>query len=65
MKDPCENCTTRKAYAKAFDMHFWGADCPYVCDRYEKYDKEKEEQIVNDCVQIGEMESEIRTVLQS
>ena len=27
----------RKFYAKAFDMHFSGEDCPYVCEEYEQY----------------------------
>ena len=32
MTDKCKDCPRRKYYAKAFDMHFWGEDCPYVCE---------------------------------
>ena len=42
MESPCKNCMERKFYAKAFDMHFSGEDCPYVCEEYERYKKEKE-----------------------
>lgn len=41
MKDtnnhPCEHCKTRKFFAKRFDMHFYGEDCWYECERYEKW----------------------------
>ena len=34
---PCNDCPTRKAYAKLFDMHIWGEDCPYVCEKYDEW----------------------------
>ena len=37
MEAPCKNCQTRKAYARAFDIHFWGEDCPYECEEYEHW----------------------------
>ena len=46
MKDtnnhPCESCKTRKFFAKRFDMHFYGEDCWYKCERYEKWKTEQE-----------------------
>ena len=42
MKDPCKNCHDRQWYARRLDIHFWGEDCPYVCEEYERYKKEKE-----------------------
>ena len=41
MENPCKNCMERKFYAKSFDMHFSGEDCPYECEEYERYKKEK------------------------
>ena len=41
MENPCKNCMERKFYAKAFDMHFSGEDCPYICEEYERYKEEK------------------------
>lgn len=41
MENPCKNCMERKFYAKTFDMHFSGEDCPYQCEEYEQYKKEK------------------------
>ncbi len=32
MTDKCKNCPTRKAFAKEHDVHFYGEDCPYVCE---------------------------------
>ena len=40
-KCPCEHCETRKFFAKRFDMHFYGEDCWYECEKYEQW-KEKE-----------------------
>ena len=30
--EKCRKCTTRKFYAKMFDMHFDWVDCPYDCE---------------------------------
>ena len=38
---PCESCHTRKTYARLFDIHFFGEDCPYVCEKYDKWKKEQ------------------------
>ncbi len=43
MDDPCKNCKVRKWYAKRMGIHFWGEECFYECDEYEKYKKEKGE----------------------
>lgn len=37
MIEPCKNCHIRKMYAKTFDAHFWGEDCPYECEKYERW----------------------------
>ena len=37
MEDPCKNCPTRKMYARSFDLHFWGDDCPYECKKHKIY----------------------------
>lgn len=34
---PCVNCPTRKTYARIFDVHISGEDCPYECEAYMKY----------------------------
>lgn len=34
---PCWNCEIRKYYARRFDLHIWAEDCPYVCERLEKW----------------------------
>lgn len=44
MERPCDNCDTRKAYARMFDMHFFGDDCPYQCDTFDKWKRQQEEQ---------------------
>lgn len=46
MECPCKNCSTRQFYAKKFDIHIWGDDCPYECERYNAYcaDGERKEQ---------------------
>lgn len=38
---PCDGCDIRKAYAR-MDLHFSGEDCPYECDEYEAWKKERE-----------------------
>ena len=30
---PCEKCKVRKGYARRFNIHFWGDDCPYECKK--------------------------------
>lgn len=37
MNCPCEKCDTRRTYAKCFDIHIWGDDCPYECEEYENW----------------------------
>lgn len=37
MESPCNNCPEKQLYARMFDMHFSGADCPYECEKYERY----------------------------
>ena len=39
----CENCRTRKAYAKVFDAHFDWRDCPYECEYAKEREKEEKE----------------------
>lgn len=34
---PCKDCDTRKTYALLFDVHISGDDCPYVCEKYERW----------------------------
>lgn len=34
---PCATCSARKYYAKAFDFHVWGEDCPYQCPKYDQW----------------------------
>lgn len=41
-ESPCLNCATRKYYARCFDFHFSGDDCPYNCMEYEFYKARKE-----------------------
>ena len=37
MEDPCKNCPDRQWYARRLDIHFWGEDCPYECEEFERY----------------------------
>lgn len=37
MESPCNNCPEKQLYARIFDIHFSGADCPYECEEYERY----------------------------
>ena len=32
----CEKCKIRIWYAKRLDIHFWGDDCFYECEKYER-----------------------------
>ena len=34
---PCYDCPIRKAYARRFDMHVWGEDCPRRCEEFEEW----------------------------
>ena len=43
MEMPCWNCEIRKWYVRRLDAHFFGEDCPYVCERYERWKDEREE----------------------
>ena len=43
MEYPCKKCGSRQWYARRLDIHFWGEDCPYICEEYEQYKAEKEE----------------------
>ena len=43
MKRPCDDCSTRKFYAKKFDIHFSGEDCPYYCEEYDKWKDSRED----------------------
>ena len=54
MTPPCENCPTRKMYARTFDAHFSGEDCPYECEEYERW-KAFKEVLNNADVQNGEV----------
>ena len=38
-KRPCDECETRKYYAK-FDLHIAGEDCPYYCQKYDEWKDE-------------------------
>lgn len=41
-KYPCTDCDMRKIYAILFDFHISGEDCPYKCEKWERYKAEKE-----------------------
>lgn len=46
MTDPCKDCSIRKKLERRFDIHIWGEDCFYDCEKYEAYkaaQKAKEE----------------------
>ena len=40
---PCDKCPERKLYARMFDMHISGEDCPYTCEEYEKWKAERKD----------------------
>lgn len=42
---PCQKCEVRKMYAKRFDMHIYGDDCPYVCPKFDKWQDEKRKEV--------------------
>lgn len=50
MTDPCKDCPERQTYARMFDMHFWGSDCPYICEERTKYDEWLEAQKEDDAL---------------
>lgn len=33
MNTNCQNCPIRKFYALCFDIHFYGEDCPFKCEK--------------------------------
>ena len=37
--NPCQRCQLRQYYAREYDMHFYGEDCPYRCDAYEEWNR--------------------------
>lgn len=41
MENPCDKCPTRITYALMFDVHMFGEDCPYCCDKWERYKSER------------------------
>lgn len=43
---PCEECELRSAFAHEFDAHFWGDDCPYICEQYKVWRFQHEHQSV-------------------
>lgn len=43
MEAPCKNCQTRKMYARIFDAQIWGEDCPYDCEKYERWKETQNE----------------------
>lgn len=46
---PCDECDTRRTYALMFDVHISGEDCPYECDKYERYKIERKDDEQTDC----------------
>ena len=38
---PCLKCKIRIGYAKTFDIHFWGDDCPRVCDEFKEWNRQE------------------------
>lgn len=47
-ENPCRSCLVREIYAKMFDIHISGEDCPYFkctfgieCEKYEKWKDEQ------------------------
>lgn len=38
---PCVKCGVRKKYARLYDLHFFGADCPYLCHDWGVWKKRK------------------------
>lgn len=53
-KHPCKYCSIRITYANNWDIHFSGEDCPYECERYEKWKAEQKEGDGNDKAHINE-----------
>lgn len=48
-KYPCADCDTRRTYALMFDIHISGEDCPYECERWERYKIERKDDEQTDC----------------
>ena len=46
MESPCNNCPEKQLYARMFDIHFSGEDCPYECEEYERYLRSSKEECV-------------------
>lgn len=42
-ESPCIKCPERQLYARMFDMHISGDDCPYECEEYEKWKAERKD----------------------
>jgi hypothetical protein len=42
-QNPCDKCPTRKTYALLFDVHIAGEDCPYYCEKWERYKAERKD----------------------
>ena len=42
MEDPCKNCFDRQWCEIRAEIHFWDEDCPYLCEEYRRYQREKE-----------------------
>lgn len=40
-ESPCIKCPERQLYARMFDMHISGDDCPYECKEYEEWKDEQ------------------------
>jgi hypothetical protein len=43
LKYPCADCDTRRTYALMFDIHIDGEDCPYECEKWERYKAERKD----------------------
>ena len=41
---PCNGCIVRGRFAIGLYMHFWGDDCPYKCDAYDNWNRQKQEE---------------------
>jgi len=39
---PCVKCDTRRTYAKIFDIHIFGEDCPYICFAYDNWKQRRD-----------------------
>ena len=48
---PCKDCIVRGRFAIGLDMHFWGDDCPYKCDAYDNWNRQKPEEDKHELVE--------------